>query len=349
MAVDKIGNKRIVKKGIDVSKWNGNINWGKVKAAGIDFAIIRAGHGQSTIDAYFRKNADACKRLGIPFGVYWFSYALNAEMARNEARACLAAIKGYNLEYPVFFDYEYDSVTYSVKKGVTPTKSSVSIITDTFCLEIERSGYRTGIYTNLDFHKRYLDAALWSNNDMWAARYTTTPVDIADKAELWQYSSSGKVNGISGAVDLDYASVDYPSIITKTQKTDNKQISVNVDDVKLSPSKTTYKIPDMYKIVFDPVFYLNNYSDLRAAVNQWIRDGIIPNDEKTVHERLFEHFQIYGMKEARVANTDFDVNKYREANPDLENAYRNDWTAYYVHYMTCGYNEIRDGRRRDFR
>lgn len=89
-------------KGIDISTWQGTPDFSKVKAAGVQFVIARAGYGQNNIDKQFRRNASECNRLGIPFGVYWFSYALNAEMARQEARYCLEAVKGYRLEYPIF-------------------------------------------------------------------------------------------------------------------------------------------------------------------------------------------------------------------------------------------------------
>lgn len=102
-------------KGIDVSAYQSDIDYDKLK---VDFVIIRAGYGQKTIDKKFKRNIEECNKRGIPCGVYWFSYALNANMARNEAKACLAAIAPYKIEYPVCFDFEYDSVTYAAKKGV---------------------------------------------------------------------------------------------------------------------------------------------------------------------------------------------------------------------------------------
>ena len=140
-------------KGIDISTWQGTPDFSKVKAAGVQFVIARAGYGQNNIDKQFRRNASECSRLGIPFGVYWFSYALNAEMARQEARDCLEAVKGYRLEYPIFFDLEYDTVRYAKQNGVTITKALATQMVKAFCSEIEAAGYYAANYMNNDYAK----------------------------------------------------------------------------------------------------------------------------------------------------------------------------------------------------
>ena len=106
-------------KGIDISAWQGKPDFEKVKASGVEFVIIRAGYGANNIDKQFVRNISECNRLGIPCGVYWFSYALTAEQAAQEARYCLAAVKPYRLEYPIFFDLEYDTITYASMRIVT--------------------------------------------------------------------------------------------------------------------------------------------------------------------------------------------------------------------------------------
>ena len=198
-------------KGIDISTWQGTPDFSKVKAAGVQFVIARAGYGQNNIDKQFRRNASECNRLGIPFGVYWFSYALNAEMARQEARYCLEAVKGYRLEYPIFFDLEYDTVRYAKQNGVTITKALATQMVKAFCSEIEAAGYYAANYMNNDYAKNMFDMAALKQFDVWYAWYNAT-INRSD-AGLWQYSSSGKVNGISGNVDLDYALKDSPTII----------------------------------------------------------------------------------------------------------------------------------------
>ena len=199
------------KRGIDVSQWQGVIDWAAVKASGIEFAMIRAGYGQNNIDPRWKRNADECTRLGIPFGVYWFSYALNVDMARREAQYCIQAIKPYNLDYPVAFDFEYDSVETAQDAGVHVTKELASDITRAFCEEIRAAGYTPIVYANPDYLSRYFDADIASRYDIWLAQWPNNP-DLNNPSrdcDMWQYSSSGNVNGINGRVDMNVCYTDY--------------------------------------------------------------------------------------------------------------------------------------------
>lgn len=203
-------------KGIDVSKWQGVIDWAKAKADGVEFAILRAGYGQNNIDEYFKRNADECTRLGIPFGVYWFSYAYNVDRAEREAQYCLDAVAPYKLSYPVAFDFEYDSVDYAKKKGVTITKTLASALARAFLGKIEEAGYYAVLYANADYLSRYFDAELPKRYDTWLASWPSNPNPDnkpASAGGLWQYTSKGAVDGISGNVDMNYAYYDYPSLI----------------------------------------------------------------------------------------------------------------------------------------
>ena len=137
-------------KGIDVSEHQGRIDWERVKG-NIDFAILRAGYGRNNIDKQFIRNIEECNRLCIPVGIYWFSYAWNTEMARNEAKYVLEAIKGYRVDYPISFDLEYDTLNYAKKNGVTIGKRLATDMVKAFCDEINRNGYRAMNYTNQDF------------------------------------------------------------------------------------------------------------------------------------------------------------------------------------------------------
>lgn len=318
-------------KGIDVSKYQGDIDFKALKSSGIQFVIIRAGWGQGNIDGKFTRNISECNRLGIPCGVYWFSYALNPAQAKQEAKCCLKAIAPYKLQYPVCFDFEYDSITYSVKKGVNVTKESASAIAKAFLSEVEAAGYWATNYTNLDFSKRYFDDYIMKKYDVWAARYTSTEKDIAVNAGLWQYSSKGKVAGIKGNVDMDIAHKDYPTLIAK------KKANTGNNNAALTPQKTNYTVPEMYKLVFDAKYYLNNYKDLQQAFGT-----------NATERQLFEHFYMFGMKEARVGISTFDVRKYRSSNPDLNAAFGDEWSAYYIHYITSGAKEIAAGVRKNF-
>lgn len=204
-------------KGIDVSKHQGTIDWDKVKAAGIDFAIIRAGLGKSTIDPQFVRNITACNRLKIPCGVFWFSYAKNVAEAKLEAESCLAAVKPYRLDFPIFFDLEYDTDRYLKQQGITLTKTMATAHAEAFLSTIEAAGYYAANYANPDYLSRFFDASLLQKYDLWLANYKEN-ADTANPPRscgIWQHWDKGRVNGISGNVDLDVSYRDYPTIIKK--------------------------------------------------------------------------------------------------------------------------------------
>ena len=205
------------KFGVDVSDWQGEIDWEAAKAAGVQFAMIKAGSGQSGSEDTFRYNADECTRLGIPFGVYFFSYAYNTDFARKEARRCLEMVRGYKLSYPIAWDYEYASYDYNVSVGVTPTRSLVSDMARAFLEEIEAAGYYAALYANPDYINRYFDARLINRYDIWLAQWQGNDKRPEDKPPMaggmWQYSNQGHIDGIPERVDLDYAYYDYPAII----------------------------------------------------------------------------------------------------------------------------------------
>lgn len=205
------------KKGIDVSEHQGKIDWEKVKP-NIDFAIIRAGYGKNNIDSQFTRNVTECQRLGIPFGVYWFSYAYTTGMAKAEADYVCNAIAKYNLLYPICFDFEYDSYNYAIKNGITPNKSLLVSIAKAFLNRVEERGYYAMNYTNIDyFNKGFYE--LVDRYDIWLANWGVS--NPAKRCGIWQYSSTGSVAGITGNVDLDYAFNDYPSIIKNMNSNTN--------------------------------------------------------------------------------------------------------------------------------
>ena len=202
-----------MKKYIDVSTYQGVIDWAKVKAAGIDGAMIRAGFGKNNIDDKFKRNISECNRLGIPCGVYWFSYAYTEDMAKREAEYCLDAIAGYKLELPVCFDFEYDSVRYAGTQGVTVNKKLATALVHAFCKVVEEAGYYVMNYANLDYMRNYFDDTV-KRYDLWHAWYANADKPTVD-CGIWQYSSKGKVDGISGNVDMNIAYKDFASIINR--------------------------------------------------------------------------------------------------------------------------------------
>lgn len=198
-------------RGIDVSEFQGNIDWRKVKDAGIQFAMLRAGYGAGEIDPQFRKNAQGCNDVGIPCGVYWFSYAYTPEMARKEAEQCIEAIEEYRIGYPVCIDFEEGSVRYAASKGVTVTKDLATKIVEAFCSRVEELGYFAMYYSNLDYLNRYFDQSLRAKYALWFAEYAREP--RTSGMAIWQNSDSGRVAGISGQVDTDVAYYDLAAVI----------------------------------------------------------------------------------------------------------------------------------------
>lgn len=191
-------------KGIDISYHNGDLNIAKFDD--IDFVIVRAGYGKNNIDKKFRNYMKQLSKLKKKIGIYWFSYAYTEEMAEKEAEYCLKAIKNYNIDYPIFFDWEYDSYNYALKNGVKPTKNLICRMTDRFCQTIKLSGYETGFYFNKEyFDKFYKEFSLAKNYYLWYARYNKEMGTLPVNVDFWQYSSSGSISGTTKKFDVNYS------------------------------------------------------------------------------------------------------------------------------------------------
>ena len=199
--------------GIDVSGHQGNIDWRKVKASGIQFAMLRAGYGANTVDSEFERNAHGCMEEGIPFGVYWFSYAYTPEMARREAEKCISVIREYKVQYPVCYDFEYDSVRYAQQNGVRVTRTLATRLVEAFCGRVEELGYFAMYYSNLDYLERMFAPELRRKYALWYARYASAPG--ATGIGMWQYRDDERVDGIRGNVDMDIAYKDFARVISK--------------------------------------------------------------------------------------------------------------------------------------
>ena len=199
-----------LEKGIDVSKWNGNVDWDKVKADGIDYVILRAGYGNSNVDPYFKSHIEGASKAGLKIGIYWFSYATSVEKAKEEAAKCLETIAPYKnkISYPVFYDFEYASVDYATKMGVKITKDLSSKMANVFLNEIKNAGYINGIYTNKDFGDRYFDEDILYNNYLWVAQYAST-CTYPRPYMMWQFTEKGTINGIGTPSKPVYFDVNY--------------------------------------------------------------------------------------------------------------------------------------------
>lgn len=186
-------------KVIDVSEHNGEINWEKVKQSDVDFAILRVGYGNndtSQDDKRWQYNVSECSRLGIPFGVYIYSYAENTAEAESEADHVLRLIQGYNLAYPVYYDLEDNS---QISLGNTKIKQ----MAETFCNKISNAGYQVGVYANLNWWQNYLTDSIYNKWHRWVAQYNYR-CDYTDAYEMWQCTSEAKVNGIGTNVDVSF-------------------------------------------------------------------------------------------------------------------------------------------------
>lgn len=187
-------------KGIDVSQWNGDIDWATVKKTDVEYAIIRCGYGSnytSQDDTKFKRNIEGCIKNKIPFGVYLYSYATNKSMAKSEAEHVLRLIKGYKLDFPVYYDLEDNSQT-----GLS--KSTIGTMAKTFCNTISEKGYKVGIYANLYWWNNYLTDKAFENSSWykWIAQYNYK-CDYKGKYEMWQATSSAYVKGC-GTTDVNF-------------------------------------------------------------------------------------------------------------------------------------------------
>lgn len=218
--------------GIDVSKWQGSkIDWAKVKAAGIDYAILRAGYGSyiSQKDPTFERNYAECKRLGIPVGVYWYVYAKTLDGIKQEVKTLLEAIKGKQFEYPIYLDIENEA-------QASMTKAALTQMIETGCTALEQAGYFAGVYTYTSFAS-YMDyAGLAKKYTMWLADYRKN-YNTTLTRDMHQYTSTGTVTGIGGRVDCNRAYVDFPAIIREAGKNgfEKEENIMYSDTLKIGP------------------------------------------------------------------------------------------------------------------
>lgn len=191
--------------GIDVSRWNEEINWNKVKDAGIKYAIIRTGYrgsvtGALVEDWYFKKNVEGATAAGIPVGLYFFTQATNEVEAVEEASMVLALCKDYDITYPIFIDTEGAGGEGRADALDTKTRTAVCLA---FCETIRKAGYETGIYASKNWFKKNIDTSVLTDDIyIWLAEYGDA-VTYDKKYHIWQYTSSGRVLGIEGRVDLN--------------------------------------------------------------------------------------------------------------------------------------------------
>ncbi len=194
--------------GIDVSEWQGDIDWQKVAAYGVKFAYIRSGYrgytkGTLKEDPCFRKNMEGAAKNGIRIGVYFLSQAINVEEAIEEANYVLEQIKDYNVELPIIFDWEkYDAETFPDARTNDIELSAMSVCAVAFCETVKAAGFDAGIYFNLQYGYYGFDMGRLKDFTLWLADPSDYP-KFYYAGNIWQYTHEGEVPGIEGAVDMD--------------------------------------------------------------------------------------------------------------------------------------------------
>lgn len=195
--------------GIDVSRHNGSIDWNAVKASGVDYVIIRCGYrGSSTgvliEDQNFRTNIKGATAAGLKVGVYVFSQAVDEVEAVKEASLAVSLVKGYNLTYPIFIDTES-----SGGRADKIDKATRTAVVNAFCQTVASAGYKPGIYASKTWFEDKLNMGAVGSCRIWLAQYSAAPTYTGRKYDMWQYSSKGKISGISTNVDLNYSYMGY--------------------------------------------------------------------------------------------------------------------------------------------
>lgn len=259
-------------KGIDVSSFQGKPDWSKVSNSGVKFAILRI-HQKSGVDTSFEHNYKGCKSNGILIGGYKYSYALTPAQAIDEAEDVLSVLGGRGLDFPVFYDLEW-----SQQRSLG--KQAIENVAIAFLTRIKKAGYKVGIYCNLDWYNNVLTDAL-KKYDCWIARYPASDNGSVQERLRpnvgvgWQYSSKGKVSGISGNVDMDVFYTDYRTeqkgevTVAKTKL----QKFTELGDYYASNGGYLEKKSNAYLDDFKKNAGYNNYTKFARDVNSWGQPG----------------------------------------------------------------------------
>ncbi len=244
-------------KGIDLSYWNGKVNWDKVAKEDIDFALLRIGHcknNKETIDAQFENNYAGATKVKIPIGGYFFSYALNEQTALNEAKTCYNFIKDKNFQLPIYYDIEE-------KNQLSLSKERIISIYNTFSNYLTSKGIKVGLYSMDSAFSSIFDSLFQSSHNCWVARVGGAKPQSCKKYDIWQYSWKGTINGITGNVDLDYC---YNSDFFK-------------DD-------------EIEEIKDDYTFYITKQTNFKTDINKNVISTYSFNKHKNIY--LSNHFQV---------------------------------------------------------
>lgn len=279
-------------KGIDVSVHNGSersspINWSSVKSSGIDFAIIRTGYGgdldswDEQEDADFETNYSGATAAGLKVGVYHYSYAMNTTMASQEADFCLSILNGRHLDYPVIYDVE------NTKEGsynqATLSADTLGQIVQTFCSKLQAAGYKTAVYSYVNFYNAHLTSPLVAQYDTWIANTGgITAPNFSRPYTMWQYAQE-YVSGVSGACDVNYSYVDYSSSGGSTGGSTGGQTPTTMDPLTFLCDTSSYTFGNnstyIYKITtpdtYPPTAVSSNPSAVTVSSARTTANGFL--------------------------------------------------------------------------
>lgn len=240
-------------KGIDISTWQTNIDYNKLKDDGIEFAIIRCGYGKNEHqkDDMFETHYAGCKKAGLKVGAYLYSYVTSVENSWKEAENCLKFIKGKQFDLPIFYDIE--------DKCILPLgKILITQCAIEFCKAIEKAGYKAGIYANLNWFTNYIDVSKVKNYSLWVAQWNDKCTAKFDY-DFWQYTSSGKIKAIQGNVDMNICyNENYKQVVDNSvNKKSNEELANEVikglwgngQDRKDKLTEAGYNYNEVQKIV----------------------------------------------------------------------------------------------------
>ena len=333
--------------GIDVSYYQGDIDWSAVASSGVKFAIIRCGYrgystGKIVEDSRFEEYIEGAIENGIYVGVYFYSTAITEEEALQEAVTVVDLIKDYDIKYPVAYDFEDFGTTGKRTDGLS--NEQINANAKVFLDYINSQGYTASLYGSTSYLNSIWDEELRSNYDVWVAQYGRTAPTYTGSYTMWQYTSSGQVSGISGYVDIDidyeyymnYNNINiedylFDSTYYADMYSDLKAI-YGYDEESLKTHYETYGIAEGRSAspVFDPVYYLNKYSDLKSTYG-------------SNYTEAYNHFVNYGVKEGRQGSKYFSSTYYLSENSDVKKAYYSSKTWAIAHFMTSGILEGRQG------
>jgi GH25 family lysozyme M1 (1,4-beta-N-acetylmuramidase) len=270
-----------MKKGIDVSKHDGVIDWQKARNSGfVDFTIMRAGYGRliEQKDKKFEANYQGCKGNGIPCGAYWYSYAHSVAEIQTEARVFLEAIKEKQFEYPVYLDFEE-------KSQFNLGKAKCTEMAKAFLEILENAGYYAGIYSSKSNLENYFTEDIITGYTVWVAHYGVSKTSYKYPFDIWQYSSNGSVSGINHRCDMNYCyKDDFPEIIKSaglngfTKNSDSPKKSI--DELAKEVLENKWGTGADRKARLTAAGY--SYEAVQNAVNALLKTSAQPVDKKSI-------------------------------------------------------------------